>query len=93
MILIEPVLFDKETSDLTPQTLPLAELMHKSINSRKTFWLDVDSAKEYLTKRSPWSSWHPDILKVYLVRSLALVNCVSTQFSVVIDAWTRLCQG
>jgi hypothetical protein len=92
IILIEPVLFDKETSDLTPQTPQIAEIMRKSILSQKHFWPDVDSAKDYLTKRPPWSGWHPDILNTYLVRSLALIVCTSTNSLTAIDPRACLCK-
>lgn len=68
LIIVEPILFDRETvpSPEHKRSKVLVDIMIRTIKGQNETWPNRQEAKQYLTKRLPWSTWDTSVLESYL---------------------------
>lgn len=65
-ILIEPALFDRRVES---SCYRYVERIRRSNSKRKGWaWRNLDEAMAQTSKKSPWKTWHPDVMEWVRVR-------------------------
>lgn len=69
IILVEPLLIDK---DVYHQNLEDRELHMKAVAkivaSVRSVWKSTDDAFQWMSRRPPWNTWDPRVLRIHAVR-------------------------
>ncbi|TCD64924.1 hypothetical protein EIP91_003421 [Steccherinum ochraceum] len=60
VVLIEPALFDRRVSS---GCHGMAKRVRNANNKRERAWKALDDAMAYTSKKSPWNTWHPDVME------------------------------
>jgi hypothetical protein len=66
IILVEPPLFSKAMYEL--HKTPMYSAVATMTPMRRDVWPDFQTAKQWMMKRLPWSSWSPEAMDKYVVK-------------------------
>ena len=85
MVLVEPGIVDRESFAANPRDRKKLDSLVKMILSRRNEWDSHDAAFTYFSKRMPYKTWDPRIVRLVVVRilnrsSLYRLECLTIAF-------------
>ncbi|KAJ7075183.1 Alpha/beta hydrolase fold-1 [Mycena belliarum] len=71
-ILVEPTIADKDTwqSNLETVIQPGFDLVNKAVTRRRNAWANRDEAHTFFAGRSPWKTWDPRVVELFVKYAL-----------------------